>query len=125
MLQARRWLPERDLVLVGDSGFAALELLDALGGQDIVCITRLRLDAVFYEPAAPRQPGTNGRPRIKRARLPNLSDILVRPDTGWQQVMVPGWHGEGERIVELFSATAVWRHAGLACAPEQILRWFV
>ena len=41
VLQARRWLPERDLVLVGDSGFAALELLDALSSKDIVCITRL------------------------------------------------------------------------------------
>ncbi len=57
VLQARRWLPERDLVLVGDSGFAALELLDAPGRQGIVCITRLRLDAAVYEPAAPRLRG--------------------------------------------------------------------
>ena len=152
VLQARRWLPGRDLVLVGDSGFAALELLDALGRRGIVCITRLRLDAALYEPAAPRLPGTNGRPRTKGARLPNLSNVLAGPDAGWQQVMVPGWYGEGERIVELCSGTAVWRHAGmpvvpirwvlvrdplgrfepqallctgLACAPEQILRWFV
>ena len=152
VLQARRWLPGRDLVLVGDSGFAALELLDTLGRQDIVCITRLRLDAALYEPAAPRLPGTNGRPRTKGARLPNLSDILAGPDTSWRQVVVPGWYGEGERIVELYSATAVWRHAGmpvvpirwvlvrdpfgrfgpqallctgLTCAPEQILLWFV
>ena len=90
MLQTRRWLPERDLVLVGDSGFAALELLDALAQQGIVCITRLRLDAALYEPAAPRLPGTNGRPRTKGARLPNLSGILAGPDTGWQKVMVPG-----------------------------------
>ena len=41
VLQARRWLPERDLVLAGDSGFAALELLDALSSKDIVCIIRL------------------------------------------------------------------------------------
>ena len=30
VLQARRWLPGRQGVLVGDSGFAALELLVAL-----------------------------------------------------------------------------------------------
>ena len=29
-VQARRWLPGREIVLVGDSGFAALELLTAL-----------------------------------------------------------------------------------------------
>ena len=89
VLQARCWLPGRDLVLVGDSGFAALELLDAIGRRGIVCITRLRLDAALYEPAALRQPGANGRPRTKGDRLPNLSDILIHPDTGWQQVMVP------------------------------------
>jgi hypothetical protein len=54
-----------------------LELLDALGRQGVVCITRLRLDAALYEPAAPRLPGTNGRPRTKGARLPNLSNILA------------------------------------------------
>ena len=30
VLQARRWLPDREIVVVGDSGFAALELLAAL-----------------------------------------------------------------------------------------------
>ena len=152
VLQARRWLPKRDLVLVGDSGFAALELLDALGRRGVVCITRLRLDAALYEPAAARRPGTNGRPRTKGARLPNLSNILADPKADWQQVMVPGWYGEGDRIVELRSSTAVWRHAGMpvvpirwvlvrdplgrfepqallctspTCTPEQILRWFV
>ena len=107
VLQAGRWLPERDLVLVGDNGFAALELLDALGRRSIVCITRLRLDAALYEPAPQRLPGTNGRPRVKGIRLPNLSDILAGPDTGWQQVAISRWYGEGERIVELCSATAV------------------
>ena len=114
VLQARRLLPGRDLVLVGDNGFAAMELLDALGRQGITCITRLRLDAALYEFAPQRRSGTNSWPRIEGTRLPNISDILVRPDTGWQRVMVPGWHGEGERIVvELCSATAVWRHAGI------------
>jgi hypothetical protein len=25
-------------------------------------------------------------------------------------VTVPGWYGEGERVVEICSDTAVWRH---------------
>jgi hypothetical protein len=36
VLQARRWLPGRKVVLVGDSGFAALELLAALGRHGII-----------------------------------------------------------------------------------------
>ena len=61
-LQARRWLPGRELVLIGDSAFAALELLAALARHGVTCITRLRLDAALYEPAPPRKPGTRGRP---------------------------------------------------------------
>ena len=36
------------------------------------------------------------------------------------RVTVPGWYGEGERVVEVCSATAVWRHAGLPVVP---IRW--
>jgi hypothetical protein len=57
VLQVRRWLPERELVLVADMGFAALELLAALSRRGVICITRLRLDAALYEPAPPRRPG--------------------------------------------------------------------
>ena len=81
VLQVRRWLPRRDLVLVGDSGFAALELLAALSRRGVACITRLRLDAALYNPAPPRLPGTNGRPRTKGARRPNLSGVLTDADT--------------------------------------------
>jgi hypothetical protein len=152
VLQARRWLPGRKVVLVGDSGFAALELLAALARHGIICITRLRLDAALYDPAPPRLPGTTGRPRTKGARLPILSNVLTNPDTSWQRMMVPGWYGEGERLVEVCSATAVWCHAGLPVVPvrwvlvrdpqhrfqpqallctssdhtpEQVLRWFI
>ena len=120
MLQVRRWLPERELVLVADMGFAALELLAALSRRGVICITRLRLDAALYEPAPPRRPGTKGRPRTKGARLPNLSDVLIRTSTRWRRVTVPGWYGEGDRVVEFCSATAVWRHSGKPVVP---IRW--
>src|SRR4051794_18369660 len=64
-LQARRWLPGREIVLLGDSSFAALELLAALARHGMICVTRLRLDAALYEPAPPRRPGTVGRPRTR------------------------------------------------------------
>ncbi|QRM33098.1 transposase [Microvirga sp. VF16] len=120
VLQVRRWLPERELVLVADMGFAALELLAALSRRGVICITRLRLDAALYEPAPPRRPGTNGRPRTKGARLPTLSDVLIRTSTRWRRVTVLGWYGEGDRVIEFCSATAVWRHSGRPIVP---IRW--
>jgi hypothetical protein len=119
-LQARRWLPGREIVLLGDSSFAALDLLAALARHGLICITRLRLDAALYGPAPPRKPGTVGRPRTKGARLPNLSVILTDERTRWVQATVPGWYGGGERVVEFCSAMAVWRHAGLPVVP---IRW--
>jgi DDE superfamily endonuclease len=120
VLQARRWMPERQLVLVTDSGFSALEFLAALLRQEITCVTRLRLDAALYEPAPPRRPGTLGRPRAKGRRLPTLAEVLATKTTRWQRVTVPGWYGEGDRIVEIRSNTAVWHHAGLPVVP---IRW--
>jgi hypothetical protein len=120
VLQARRWLPGRELVVVGDSGFAALELLAALARCGVACITRLRLDAALYDPAPPRLPSTVGRPRTKGKRLPTLAAVLGDATTPWQRVTVPGWCGEGERIVEIHSATAVWRHSGMPIVP---IRW--
>src|SRR5262249_23522390 len=69
----RRWLPDRELVFVADSSFAALEWL-ALVAQlpQVSVITRLRLDAALYDPPPPRTPGTTGRPRLKGKRRPTL-----------------------------------------------------
>jgi hypothetical protein len=119
-LRARRWLPGREIILVGDSSFAALDLLAALRHHGMVCVTRLRLDAALYEPAPPRKPGTKGRPRKKGTRLPTLAQVLADPATSWQTVSVTNWYGTPERCLEICSQTAVWFHSGLPPVP---LRW--
>src|SRR3954449_3331810 len=70
VLQARRWMPGRRLVLVADSGFSALEFLAALLRREFPCVPRLAVMAAFSQPAPPRRPDTLGRPRTKGARLP-------------------------------------------------------
>jgi hypothetical protein len=59
ILQVRRWLPERRLVVVAGSAYAVLELLAACVrlANRVTLITRLRLDAALYDPAPPREPG--------------------------------------------------------------------
>ncbi|WP_428487039.1 IS701 family transposase [Rhodopila sp.] len=119
-VQARRWLPKRTIVLVGDSSFAALDLLGALTRQSLICITRLRLDAALYAPAPPREAGAKGRPRKKGARLPTLTQRLQDPNTKWQSISVSGWYGNTERCLEVCSDSAVWYHAGQPVLP---IRW--
>ena len=56
ILPTNRWLPDRRMVVVADSGFSALELIAAV--RLYVCfITRQRLDASLFEPAPKRRKG--------------------------------------------------------------------
>lgn len=65
LLLVRRWVPKRPIVVVADSSFAALELLDAVRHK-LCMVTRLRLDAALYDPAPERASGMRGRPRVLR-----------------------------------------------------------
>lgn len=119
VLQLRRWLPEREIVIVGDNTYAALEWLGAVR-EHVTAVTRLRLDARLYAPAPPRRPGTMGRPRKKGERLPSLEDVLSDETTTWCRVQVSEWYGGGERALEITTGTAVWFHGGLPVVP---IRW--
>jgi len=121
-LQVQRWFPTRPLVVVADGAFASLQLLSrwAKRGRPIVCVTRLRLDARLFRPAPPRKAGAMGRPRLVGTRLPSLQQVLTHRHTVWQRWKVQNWYGEGQRLVEVASATAVWYHTGLPPVP---IRW--
>jgi hypothetical protein len=121
-MQVRRWLPNRKLILVADSSYAALELLHNLVSlpEPVYMVTQLRLDAALYEPAPPAKPGTIGRPRKKGKRLPTLSQVLTDKQTVWETVKVDNWYGQGPTQIEITSATAVWYHTGMPAVP---IRW--
>jgi hypothetical protein len=154
LLQVRKWLPNRYLMVVADASFAAIELLVGLSQRrdPVHAIVRFRLDAALYEPAPEAIPGQRGRPRKKGVRLPTLEQVAQNPNTRWQKATVPDWYGEGPKTVEIVSATAVWYHSGMpplpirwmlirdpkgkfkihallctdqSLAPEQILKWFI
>jgi hypothetical protein len=117
--QVKRWLPHRQLVIVADSAFAALDFLGATR-QHAAVITRLRLDAALYAPAPARAAGQRGRPRLKGQRLPRLSQVRDDPATRWTTLTVPFWYGESDRQVQVATATAVWYRSGMPALP---LRW--
>ena len=98
----QRWLPERQIVVVADSSFAALELLAAVSGERLSVITRLRLDAALYTPAPKAIPGQPGRPRKKGKRLPTLAEVAVNPKTRWQRITIARWYGETNRTIEIW-----------------------
>src|SRR6516165_7540559 len=119
-LQIRRWLPDRYIVLVADSAFAAIEFLAAV--RDHVCVvTRLRLDAnLFAFPPAKRK--GRGRPAIKAKRLRKLSAVLKDPKISWQRCRISLWYGRTNRLVEITSGTALGYRAGVPPLP---IRWLL
>jgi hypothetical protein len=117
----KRWLPHRPVVVVADSSFAAIELLAAVG-KSVCMITRLRLDAALYDPAPPRAPGTNGRPRRKGTRQPPPQAMADNPATVWQSVRIERWYSQGPKEVDIASGSALWVHSGTPTVP---LRWVV
>jgi hypothetical protein len=114
-----RWFPERQLVLVGDREYAALELLAAVRPVATV-VTRLRLDAHLCAPPPPRPARQVGRPRLVGQRLPTLEHWRDDVTTAWTALTVPRWYSAAQRVVEVVSQTALWYHTGLPPVP---MRW--
>jgi hypothetical protein len=119
-LQIHRWLPDRYIVLVADTAFAAIEFLAAVHNH-VCVVTRLRLDANLFAFPPPKRKGP-GRPPIKGKRLKKLSAILNDPEVSWQRYRVSLWYGRTNRIVEIASATAIWYRGGLPPVP---IRWLL
>lgn len=117
--QVRRWLPEREIIVVADSSYAALEFLGSLQTlpHPVHVVTQLRLDAALDAPPPPRDDHTVGRPRKRGARLPTLKAVLDDPHTVWQLAFVDDWYGQGPTTVEMTSGTALWYHGGKLAAP--------
>jgi hypothetical protein len=80
-LQIRRWLPDRSIVLVADSAFAAIEFLAAV--RPHVCVvTRLRLDANLFG-FPPQKRNGRGRPPSKGKPLKKLSAVFKDRKVCW------------------------------------------
>jgi hypothetical protein len=150
LIQVSRWLPGRQVIVVADMSYAAIELLAAVR-RHLTVITRLRLDARLFDPPSVRQPGQRGRPRVSGARQPSLMQRLIDPTTHWRRVTVTNWYGEHDRQLAITSGTALWYHPGksvpirwvlvrdpagefepqallctdLAADPVDVLSWFV
>ena len=150
LLQVARWRPDRRIIAVADSSYAAIDLLNAVRHR-LCVVARLRLDARLFDPPPRRRPGAVGRPRVVGRRLPSLSERLANRRTRWHRLRGTGWYGQTERQVEIVSGTAVWSHPGrhvpirdvlvrdgkdefrpqaflctdMKADPLDILRWFV
>ena len=71
LAEVLRWFPDRQIVLIGDGGYAGHGLLGDLDRR-VQYVGRMRGDAEIYDPQVPPQPaGKRGRKPQKGPRLPS------------------------------------------------------
>ena len=116
---ARRWLPDTDSTLVGDSAYSVIDLGLHCVDQKLRLIAPLRQDARLFAPPPERVEKQTGRPRVVGERLPNLEAVLTDPQTHWQSVP-PVWYGGPMRQMAVATDTALWYHTGHTPLP---VRW--
>jgi hypothetical protein len=119
-LQIHRWLPDRYIVLVADSAFAAIEFLAAVRNHACV-VTRLRLDANLFG-FPPQKPKGRGRPPIKGKPHKKLSALIKDRKVSWKRYRVSLWYGRTNRLVDIASGTALWYRSGV---PPVLIRWLL
>lgn len=119
MQTIRFWQPERAMILVGDGGYAAVELVGVCQRLEVALISRLRLDAGLYDFAGPQPASKPGPKPQKGARQPNLKQRLLDPRTEWQPLVLT-WYGGQEKRVEYVSEICLWYTPRKPPVP---LRW--
>jgi hypothetical protein len=106
-------------ILLGDGGFACIELVKACRENGGSLISRLRIDARLYEePPAPR-PRKRGRKPLKGKRITPFKKMIDDKNLIWQEAEV-NWYGGQRKKIQYLSGVDLMYKAGYK--PERI-RW--
>lgn len=119
--QVRRWLPERQVVLVVDGGLAAIKLGQRCVryANPVTYVSRLRLDACLHDWPGLQPKGKRGRKPSKGEQQLALKARLTDPATVWQRLTLDWYQGQ-PRTLEIATGTALWYTPGQDPLP---LRW--
>jgi hypothetical protein len=111
VVQVRRWLPERELILVLDGGFAAVKLAHDCQRHQVAMVCRLRLDAALYDPPGPQPPSKRGPKPKKGQRQRRLTEWAGDRETPWERIEVD-WYGGERKVMQVFSGPGLWYTRG-------------
>ena len=115
----RRWVPEREIVLVGDGGFASAHLGHTRRRLRVCFVSRFLLTAQFYDPVPPQPKGKPGVKPNKGPRQRKLAQRLKDAATAWLRQEIPWYAGE-LLTMDILTGEALWHRDGEAPLP---VRW--
>ena len=114
LAEVLRWFPDRQIVLIGDGGYAGHGLLRDLDPR-VQYVGRMRGDAEIYDPQVPPQPaGKRGRKPQKGPRLPSPHEVASRADRNRDGQEPWAWHDIEvtvygvTRMLRVLAYQAVW-----------------
>ena len=114
-----RWLPDFQLIMLGDGSYAVMDLLAATRNY-VTWIVRFRQDARLHDFPPTYVKGQMGRPPQKgEKQIPLWLRVTCRL-TKWQKVRFSSWYGEENKLMEIATGTSLWYRAGKPLVP---LRW--
>ena len=109
--QLRAWYPDREIILVGDGEYAAVDLVATCQQRRVTQVARLRIDAGLYDAPASQPVRKRGPKPKKGARQLSLRQRLADPHTTWQRARV-SWYGNQVKDVEWLSEVSLWYTPG-------------
>lgn len=115
----RRWYPQREIVLIGDGGFASASLSHTCRRLRVCFVSRLLLNAQLYDPVPPQPQGKPGGKPNKGPRQQKLPQRLKDSATAWHCQEIPWYAGEQVKM-EVLTGEALWHRDGEAPLP---IRW--
>lgn len=122
ILLIKRWLPNKESVVVGDSSFAAIDLLNSVR-DEVTLVSRVADSMRHYIGKHVRVAQDRmDLPRKKGKRLPTLQAVSENRGTKWKSWRVKNWYGEVSRKIEIKSGRCVWYDVGKEAVP---IRWVI
>lgn len=119
--KVRRWYPQRQVVLIGDGGYASIDLVADAGRGDVpaTAVARMRLDASLYQQPGEQPAGKRGPKPKKGERQRSLAERARDPRTRWKTQRVR-WYAGREATIQYVSEAALWHTPGADPVP---IRW--
>jgi hypothetical protein len=114
----QRAVPERDIILVGDNGYANRTVLNGLSPRTCF-VGRGVMNAAVFEKPGPRQRSDRGRARVRGARLATPQERAEDPSSSWRRLTVT-LYGE-TATVKVLVFDALWQKRG----PGNFVRFVV
>lgn len=116
LAKVRAWYPDREIVLVGDGGYAVVELVACCQRLKVTLVSRLRLDAQLYAFPLPPPASKRGPKPKKGVRLRSLASVFADPKTVWCGAEVD-WYGGHKKPVGYRTGGCLWYTPGRDPVP--------